>query len=248
MPLDKFTLVHIDGLQSQAGKKFNYGLGLILSNNNNNDSVTTEDEARYPVRIFALANRQATAAESLVPVAGWTILRKSVDKKLKAENLHAHDRDQDNRDALTCLNVAAAYHEKQANDIHKDRPSYFWLEANFTVCPEDWMSGMNYVSKFFRKGKIQEAAEVAYKLAPIIKEKEDYLSHGMIAKFLCEAQLHMETAVELAFAIPLDNDQNRYYREETLSKIIQTLKAPTNPDDQQVFGELLQRLELEQEG
>ena len=125
MALGKFTLVHIRGLESEAGKKLNDGLGVVIS-----DKVTTDSNGgeRYAVSIFAL-NGTASRTELLEECGVWSILKATADKRLKVENLVPHSRSGPFGDsAVTCLNRAAIKYGDQAQAVSDHKAAFFWLK------------------------------------------------------------------------------------------------------------------------
>ncbi|KAL3908454.1 MAG: hypothetical protein SGARI_003056 [Bacillariaceae sp.] len=215
--LEKFTLVRIHGLKSEAGKKLNDGLGVIISN-----KVTIEDNSgltttRYPVRVFALKKGNASRRETLEESGDWSILISTDDKKVKAGNLDPHPQ---GGQAKACLISAA---KKYYGGTSDNKIALFWLEANLTACPEDYKGAMDIADTLRMTGRVSEAAKVAFIISQFIDEA-DYKNCGMLVPIFCKAQVHLDEAVRLALTIPVDPILVKFYRKDTLELLTKTFE------------------------
>ena len=234
--LPKGTLVTIEGLESEAGKKLNGGLGIILDIASSFDGVL-----RCPVRIFALKNEEKDDTD-------FSILTTVQDRNLKTINVKLCP-DADNNELFR---QAAYQHIEEAStaqakhDKTKTNLLLFWLETYCHVRPQAFYMGFSYANALrVVEQKYQESAQLIWKIHQQHSVREDPRYPNFYRETVssyCAAQLHMEDALQFALQIPLEDTQdtaaipsennntsttnnNRGLRREALTEFAHTCKA-----------------------
>lgn len=213
--LEKFTFIVVSGLKSDAGKKLNGSAGIILKNK--------PSEGRYPVRLFAAAKEGG----------GFQVLETVQDRRLKIENVIASNA----QDVLEAFDKATPPQMGKTQASGDNKGTMFWLEANHKMRPELYHYGWSYANglSIFDK-KHSKAADVLYQ----VFEKTDFKTdkrwptiYKEAVETFCQGQKYFDKALELALAIPIDDEQchggflnttHKKLSSDALSKVVNEAK------------------------
>ena len=220
----KGDFVHVSGLTSEAGKKLNNSIGIILGSgsaravandpNNNEDVVMIH---RYPVRIWAVQMEAASVDPSEKAPFFIKCADAFLDKKLKEDNLEACIPPMEPNGAL---HNAAQYFAGKAFNDGDNKGGLFWAEYWYNIEPVkmEELVGM-YVSALVEDGQVKKASSVLWEhqKAAVVNDAHGpnfglELLYLMVAVF-SKAGEHLEEAMDYALMISPETEDGNAKRE-----------------------------------
>ena len=234
--IPKGTLVTVEGLESEAGKKLNGGLGIILDSASSVGGVL-----RCPVRIFAVKKEEKDDTV-------FSILSIVQDRNLNTTNVIVCPDAKNNElfRQAAYQHIEEASTAKAKNEKAKTNLLLFWLETYCHVRPQAFYMGFSYANALrVVEQKNKESAQLIWSLHqqhPVQEDPRYPNFYRETVSSYCAAQMHMEDALQFALKIPLEetNDtdvipsvntnastanNNRHLRREALAEFSHTCKA-----------------------